>query len=99
MKNDFLDIVQKTYVQNEYGVSKKTEKIVKDIPCEIKSATANEWFEGGRMGLNPDYTFIISRLDYNNETTVIYNNVRYAVYRTYVRGDDIELHVQKEKGA
>lgn len=99
MKNDFIDIVRKGHIQDEYGVSKKTEEIIKDIPCEVKSATANEWFEGGRMGLNPDYTFVINELDYNKETTVIYEGTRYAVYRTYKRGDDIELHVQKEKGA
>lgn len=99
MKNDFIDIVKREYAQDDYGVTRKTETVVADIPCQVTSATASEWFEGGRMGLNPDYTFVIKRLDYDGEETVIYNGIRYAVYRTYIRGDDIELHTQKEKGA
>lgn len=99
MKNDFLSLVTKTFTKDEYGVSTPTEVIIPDIPCEVKSATAAEWFEGGRQGLNPDKTFIIRQLEYNYQETVIYDSIRYAVYRTYLKGDDIELHCQREKGA
>jgi len=99
MKNDVIGLVRRTYTQDAYGVMRDTETIVDNIPCKVSSATASEWFEGGRNGLNPDYTFLINKLEYNGELTVIYNTVRYAVYRTYERGDHIELHSQKEKGA
>lgn len=99
MKNDFIDLVKKTHEKDEYGVQKKREIIIEDIPCEVRSASASEWFEGGRNGLNPEFTFLINVMDYDGEETVKYNGKRYAVYRTFITGDDIELHVQKEKGA
>ena len=37
--------------------------------------------------------------DYQGETRLLYNGVRYAVYRTYhARTDDLELYVQREVG-
>ena len=98
MKNEIISLVTKTYTQDSKGVRKATDTIRANIPCEIKSAGSKEWFEGGRNGLNPVYAFIVRRCEYNNEETVIYNSVRYSIYRTYIKGDRIELHTQKEKG-
>ena len=98
MKNDFLTLVEKTYTKDNNGVNRPTEALKINIPCQVKSAGASEWFEGGRNGLNPSYTFIIRKIEYSGEETVIYNGDRHYVYRTYERGDVVELHVQKEKG-
>ncbi len=98
MKNDFLTLVSKTYTQDENGVQRASETLKENIPCQVKSAGASEWFEGGRNGLNPSYTFIIRKIEYDEEETVIYNGHRHKVYRTYENNDVIELHAQKEKG-
>lgn len=99
MKNDVISLVGKTYAQDSRGVSRATDAIRENIPCKVRSAGAQEWFEGGRSGLNPTYTFIIRRIEYHAEETVIFENARHKVYRTYIRGDDIELHTQREMGA
>ena len=98
MKNDLITLVAKTHTKDAKGVTRSTDSLKEGIPCEVKSAGSAEWFEGGRNGLNPTYTFIIRRIEYSGEDTVIYEGVRHSVYRTYIKGDDIELHVQKEKG-
>lgn len=99
MKNEVIKLCSATYRKDSKGVMRETETISDPIMAEIKSAGANEWFEGGRNGLNPEYTFIINRLEYNSEETVIYGNVKYSVYRTFIKGDRIELHCEKRKGA
>ena len=99
MKNDVISLIGKTYEKDAKGVMRATDTLKENIPCEVKSAGASEWFEGGRSGLNPTYKFIIHRIEYAQEETVIYEGERHKVYRTYIRGDDIELHAQKEKGA
>lgn len=100
MKNELIQLVSKTTSKDEYGVTKKTRETISDvIYAEVKSAGASEWFEGGRNGLNPQYAFIIRKIDYNGQLTVIYEDVRYAVYRTYIKGNQIELHTQREMGA
>ena len=99
MKNDVIKLCSATYEKDTNGVLRETVTESDSIMAEIKSAGAEEWFEGGRNGLNPEYTFIINRLEYNSEETVIFNEVKYSVYRTYIKGDRIELHCEKRKGA
>lgn len=99
MKNDVISLVGKTYQADARGVMHAADVVKENIPCEVKSAGANDWFEGGRNGLNPTYKFVIRRIEYGGEETVVFDGERHKVYRTYIRGDDIELHAQKEKGA
>lgn len=99
MRNEVINLVSKITQKDKYGVGRTAETITGPIFAEVKSAGASEWFEGGRNGLNPQYAFIIRKIDYCGQMTVIYSGIRYAVYRTYVKGDQIELHTQKEMGA
>ena len=100
MFNDFITLVAKTYEKDARGVQRKTEVLKENIPALVRSAGSQEYFEGGRNGLNPQYQFTIRTLDYAGEETVIYEEKRYAIYRTYRKDADfIELHVQKESGA
>ena len=99
MRNDVIQLYTVTYEKDSCGVSVPTEVLSDSIMAEIKSAGASEWFEGGRNGLNPSATLIIRRVEYNGEETVLYDGTKYTVYRTYIRGDLIELHCEKKKGA
>lgn len=65
----------------------------------MDSISQNEFFEGGRNGLNPSFKFTMFYADYNNEPMVEYNGDSYAVYRTYLtRTDKIELYVERKGG-
>ena len=98
-RSDVITLVSAEWTRNDQGVQTQTET-TKDVFCNVSSVTRTEWFEGGRNGLNPAYRFTMFRYDYSDEATVIYNGVRYAVYRTYeTQNDQIELYVQKESGA
>lgn len=92
-------LVGKSYGQNAAGewVAAETRK---KVFVNVRSASAAEWFEGGRSGLNPACTVTMFRVDYEGETVLELDGVRYQVYRTYeTRNDLIELHVQREAGA
>lgn len=99
MKNDFLNLIGKTYTKDSKGVMRPTATLKENIPCQVKSARSSEWFEGGRMGLNPTYTFVIRKIEYAGEEVVEYKGEKHVVYRTYENADTIELHAQREKGA
>ena len=93
-----ITLIGQTRKQDKFGVWRTTPSS-RVVFCDVRSATASEFFEGGRNGLNPALTFTMFRHDYNGETVVEYEGNRYAVYRTYVRrGDDIELHVERKGG-
>lgn len=84
--------------QDNKGVWRKTETKHK-VYANVRTATASEFFEGGRNGLNPSYTFTMFKHDYHNETIVEYNSQRYSIYRVYERAtDSLELHAERQGG-
>lgn len=91
-------LVSQSYTQNDYGVYERTES-KKKVYVDVSSVNQNEWFEGGRNGLNPQYRFTMFAYDYSDEEIIEYNDVQYTIYRTYLRkGDLIELYTEKRKG-
>jgi SPP1 family predicted phage head-tail adaptor len=89
---DVILLVSIEQTQNAYGVWEKTET-TRQVFCKVSSVSQSEFFEAGRNGLNPEWRFVVFGADYEDEETVIYNNKRYGVYRTYRDGDFIELYV------
>lgn len=97
-RSDVAYLVSESFSQNDYGVlEKQTEK--KKVFVDVTSVTSQEWFEGGRNGLNPQFRFTLFTYDYSGENVIEYRDVQYTVYRTYLRkGDLIELYTEKRKG-
>lgn len=97
-RSDVANLISESYSQNEYGVMEKT-MTKRQIFVDVTSVTSQEWFEGGRNGLNPQFRFTCFNYDYLGEQIVEYNNVLYTIYRTYQRTKDlVELYVEKRKG-
>lgn len=97
-RSDIAYLVHEDYAQNDYGVMEKTTTKY-PIYVNVTSVTGQEWFEGGRNGLNPQYRFTMFSHDYNNEQIIEYKDIQYTIYRTYLRKTDlIELYVEKRKG-
>lgn len=94
---DVLQLVSVTKSQNSYGVWEKTEEL-KQVYCKVSSVSQSEFFEAGRNGLNPEWRFMVFAGDYNGEETVIFQEKRYGVYRTFYTGDWVELYVQRKGG-
>lgn len=91
-------LVGESFSQNEYGIYEKVETERK-VFVNVSSVNANEWFEGGRNGLNPQFRFTMFSYDYEGEKIIKYNDVQYTIYRTYFRKvDEIELYTELRKG-
>lgn len=97
-RSELITLVGTTRKQDAYGVWRE-EKTQREIFCQVGSVSASEFFEGGRNGLNPEYRFTVFFGDYNGERTLIYNNLPYAIYRTYHgRNDRLELYAERKGG-
>lgn len=93
-----ISLIERTKTQDDYGVW-QTQETSRDVFCQVDSVTRQEFFEGGRNGLNPEYRMTMFRHDYDGETVVEYSGLRYSVYRTYIgRNDTIELYVERKGG-
>lgn len=91
-------LVAETFSEDAYGVLKPiaTKRLVY---ANVTSVSADEWFEGGRNGLNPSLRVRMFAPDYEGEEIAEINGKAYAVYRTYhARTDIIELYLEKRKG-
>ena len=97
--DDVIKLILFTTQQNEYGVVEETA-YEKEIFCKVDSVTRQEFFEGGRNGLNPSFVFTIFTGDYNEDCVIEYKGNRYGVYRTYtVPGTDyMELYAERKGG-
>ena len=97
-KSDVISLIKNERYQDQYGVW-KSRQTSRNVYCQIDSVTQNEFFEGGRNGLNPEYKITIFLYDYDDESVIEYNGKQYSIYRTYKRRDDqIELYVERKGG-
>lgn len=98
-RSNVLTLIAQTYTADEYGRLIPSET-TRDVFCDVDSVNLNEWSEGGRLGLNPEYRFTMFAYDYQGEEVAEFNSVRYSIYRTYHgRNDTIELYAERRTGA
>lgn len=97
-RSDVVTLVAYTQTQDEFGVWRST-RTERQVFCSVDSVTRQEYFEGGRNGLNPEYRITMFFGDYNGEDTILYNGKAYGVYRTYhAKTDVLELYVERKGG-
>lgn len=97
-RSTVIYLISEDYTQDDYGVMRRSETRRK-IFAQVQSVTGQEWFDGGRNGLNPELRFLIFAPEYSGEEVVEYNGVKYSIYRTYTaRNDILELYTEKRKG-
>lgn len=98
-RSDTVKLIGETHVQDANGIWQR-ETSSRCVFCQVDSVTANEFFEGGRNGLNPEFRVTMFRYDYEGERLLEYEGNTYAIYRTYrSRNDEIELYVERQGGA
>lgn len=98
-RSSIITLIGYTKEQDENGVWRKTPT-TRQAYAQVDSVTREEFYEGGRNGLNPEYRFTMFAYDYQGEDTVQYNGRTYGIYRTYLgREDTIELYAERKGGA
>ena len=98
-RSDVIKLIPVTYAKDTRGVMKPTEGEPVEVLCEVDSVSRQEFFEGGRNGLNPEFVFRVFFGDYNDERLLEYKGKRYSVYRTYLgRSDYVELYAERKGG-
>ena len=93
-----LTLITQTYMKDaiDQQVPAETRR---EVFCNITGVSAAEFFEAGRAGIRPEYRVTIFAFDYNGESIVELEGVRYGVYRTYLKsGEDIELYLERKAG-
>lgn len=97
--DDVLILVSETKSKDEYGVDRKSFTN-KQVFAKANTVNRQEFFMGGRNGLNPSFSFTVFAGDYSGEAVCQFHGEQFSIYRTYhVPGTDyLELYVERKGG-
>ena len=95
---DVLYLIRQAITTDNYGREVITETN-REVYCEVDSVSQSEFYSAANTELQPEYRFTVFFGDYNGEDVCEFHGKRYAIYRTYQRGDDLELYVERQAGA
>lgn len=96
-----IDLITRKYTTDSMGQKVYTET-KNTVYATLSSISRQEWASyasTGRQGLVPAYTVTTFFGNYNGESLVDIDGVRYGIYRTYERDDEqVELYLEKKAG-
>lgn len=94
-----LTLIQVTYTTDSIG-QKTPIEVDRDVFANVQSVTRNEWVDAGNRGFKPEWRVTMFAPDYEGEGIVKLDNVRYSIYRTFIRQDEqIELYLERRPGS
>ena len=97
-RSEVITLIAEAMSQDDNGVRRKTET-KKDVFCQVDSVSRDEFYAGGRNGLNPEFRFTMFGPDYDGQRVIEFRGQRYGVYRTFQRRTDVlELYVERKGG-
>lgn len=90
-----LILISKTYTEDQIGNQVAQENII-TILCSVKSIGRNEFYSAATNGLKPEIIFIIHSYEYDGQTEVEFNQLRYKVIRTFSSNfEELELIAER----
>lgn len=97
-RSNVLTLVDVSYTTDAIN-QQIPQETMRDVFCIVSSVSAQEFFDAGQAGLNPEWRVTMFAPDYNGETIAELNGTRYGVYRTYLgRNETIELYLERKAG-
>ena len=95
---EILYLIKQTQTQDNIG-NIITEESKSKVYAYKKSVATKEYYTAVSVGITPTAEFQLRLSNYNNETEVEHNNIRYSVIRTIPKGrTDIVLVVGIKQG-
>jgi hypothetical protein len=81
-----------TLIKREYG---KADEL-REVFCGVRSIGMKEFYSANSTDFRPELKLILADyLDYDDETLVDFNGVRYRILRTYRVGQELELTLER----
>lgn len=93
-------------IVNLVSISTSKNAFGEDIDAEVQTqvfASINdvgraEFFRAAELALAPQFIARTAAINYSGQRILDFNGQRYAIYRTYLDGDDVELYCEKKAG-
>lgn len=85
---------QKTVDDDGFEIDEPGAK--RKVFANKKSIRSQEFHMAKQEGVTLSYMFEVRTLEYDGQDTLMYNGKEYNIYRTYEKGEFIELICQRE---
>lgn len=98
MRDVSCKLLSTTFKKGTRGENIPSGKTEREIPIiDEESVYANEFYQGNELGYKPSLRLIISILNYQNESELIYMNTEYSIIRTQKKNEDELILVCERK--
>ena len=93
-------LISIAYKEDGVGQQIPDREVETEILVRVESINRREWTDAGRNGFNPEIKLITAAINYSGEREIVFDGVRYSVYRTYnlPNSDEIELYLERKAG-
>lgn len=82
MTDATINLLKETYTKNDFGVDSATTTS-RTVFCSTKSVSRADFYKAGQIGLALDFVFVTDPVNYEGETILEYEGVRYDITRVY----------------
>lgn len=97
--DDVCVLISTKVITDEIGQQIKSAEELPEIFCNVKSASSNEFYRAASDNVKAEKVIETDKENYLGQQVVVHENVRYAIYRTYIRQDGvIELYCTQKAG-
>lgn len=103
--SDRVTLVQKTVQKDSTGAAVLDDignpvytETATEVWADVKSPSRAEAAAAGAMGLKASAVVTVHVTDYSGQTVVKIDGGRLVVYRTFKKGENVELHVTEKGG-
>ena len=97
-RSDVAYLIRETWKPDEQEVMQPTQE-ARRVFVNVDSITGREWYEGARIGLNPEVRLRLFAGDYHGEDLIEWSGTLWTIYRVYhPRTDTVELYMERRKG-
>lgn len=79
---EIIYLISRTEGMDDIGNTIVSSEVSTKCYAKTQSVKTNEFYSAVEVGLTPSMEFVIKRLNYNGESEIEWNNVRYSVIRT-----------------
>ena len=99
-RSEAFYLIDEQYTQDENTGIYTATQTKRKVYGNVSSVSASEWFEGSRIGLNPEIRLIMNADDYADERLAQFKGGPIlSIYRVYkARNNTVELYAEYKKG-
>lgn len=95
--DSIVNLVAINTTKNAFGEDIDTEELT-PVLVSLQDVGRNEFFRAAELALAPQFVARTAAINYSGQRILEHSGQRFAVYRTYLDGDYVELYCEKKAG-